>query len=275
MSTTTTSTNTPRCGSGAGTGAGSAAADDPTAVTLLSVTRIHETGHGAVGAVTALHDITLRFPRGSFTAVMGPSGSGKSTLLQCAAGLDRPTSGRVLVGGTELTGLGERRLTLLRRERIGFVFQSFNLLPALTAEQNVALPLRLAGRRPGKALVREALARVGLADRARHRPAELSGGQQQRVALARALVTRPDVLFGDEPTGALDSRTGRQVLTLLRRAVDADGRTVVMVTHDPVAASFADRVVFLADGRLAGELDAPEPASVAIRMARLAEAAPC
>ncbi|MFF4659248.1 ABC transporter ATP-binding protein [Streptomyces sp. NPDC001381] len=225
---------------------------------------------GSAGAgVTALDDVTLALPRGSFTAVMGPSGSGKSTLLQCAAGLDRPTSGSVRIGGTELTGLSERRLTLLRRERIGFVFQSYNLLPALTAEQNVALPLRLAGRRPAKAEVREALDRVGLAERAGHRPTRLSGGQQQRVALARALITRPEVLFGDEPTGALDSTTGREVLTLLRTLVDAHGQTVVMVTHDPVAASYADRVVFLVDGRVHGELAGADAETVAARMAGL------
>ncbi|MFJ8233972.1 ABC transporter ATP-binding protein [Streptomyces sp. NPDC094448] len=237
---------------------------------LRSVSRVHGSGDRAV---TALHDVSLSCPRGSFTAVMGPSGSGKSTLLQCAAGLDRPTSGSVRLGDTELTGLGQRRLTLLRRSRIGFVFQSFNLLPALTAEQNVALPLRLAGRRPGKDDVRAALDRVGLADRARHRPAELSGGQQQRVALARALITRPDVLFGDEPTGALDTRTGHRVLDLLRESVDRDGRTVVMVTHDPVAAARADRVVFLVDGRITGELVCPEAESVAARLAGLEAAA--
>ncbi|WP_079661697.1 ABC transporter ATP-binding protein [Streptomyces sp. 3214.6] len=221
------------------------------AVQLTSVSRRY--GAADTG-VTALDDVTLALPRGSFTAVMGPSGSGKSTLLQCAAGLDRPTSGSVRIGGTELTGLGERRLTLLRRERIGFVFQSYNLLSALTAEQNVALPLRLAGRRPPKARVREALRQVGLADRAGHRPTQLSGGQQQRVALARALITRPEVLFGDEPTGALDSTTGREVLTLLRSLVDECGQTVVMVTHDPLAASYADRVIFLVDGRVHGDL---------------------
>lgn len=172
---------------------------------------------------------------------MGPSVSGKSTLLQCAAGLDRPTSGTVTVGGTDLTRLGETELPLLRRDRIGFVFQTFNLLPSLTAEQNVALPLRLAGRRPARAEVREVLARVGLADRGRHRPTEMSGGQQQRVALARALIARPEVLFADEPTGALDSRTGREVLTLLRAMVDTERQTVVMVTHDPVAASYATK----------------------------------
>ncbi|WP_327412287.1 ABC transporter ATP-binding protein [Streptomyces sp. NBC_01233] len=241
------------------------------AIQLRDVSRVHGTGDQAV---TALDQVSLDFPQGTFTAVMGPSGSGKSTLLQCAAGLDRPTSGTVTIGGTELGGLSETRLTLLRRDRIGFVFQAFNLLPALTAEQNVALPLRLAGRRPAKAEVREVLARVGLGERARHRPAQLSGGQQQRVALARALITRPDVLFGDEPTGALDSRTGREVLTLLRAMVDTDRQTVVVVTHDPVAASYADRVVFLADGRLNGELSGASAPDIAAHMTRL-EAAPC
>jgi putative ABC transport system ATP-binding protein len=224
--------------------------------------------------VTALDDVTLAFGAGTFTAVMGPSGSGKSTLLQCAAGLDRPTSGSVTVAGTELTGLSERRLTLLRRERVGFVFQAFNLLPALTAEQNVALPLRLAGRRVAKARVRQALQQVGLAERARHRPGQLSGGQQQRVALARALITRPGVLFADEPTGALDTRTGHEVLGLLRGMVDHEGQTVVMVTHDPVAAAHADRVLFLVDGHVHGELTAPGADAVAARMTRL-EAVPC
>lgn len=241
------------------------------AVRLRSVTRRHGSGGTSV---TALDQVSLAFPRGTFTAVMGPSGSGKSTLLRCAAGLDRPTSGSVTLGDTELTGLSETELTLLRRARVGFVFQAFNLLPALTAEQNVALPLRLAGRRPKKARVREVLEEVGLADRARHRPPELSGGQQQRVALARALITRPEVLFGDEPTGALDSRTGRAVLALLRGMVDRDGRTVVMVTHDPVAASCADRVVFLVDGRAGGELIGAPAGDIAARMTGL-EAAPC
>ncbi|MEU0945945.1 ABC transporter ATP-binding protein [Streptomyces canus] len=219
--------------------------------------------------VTALHDVTLAFPHGTFTAVMGPSGSGKSTLLQCAAGLDRPTSGSVTMNGTELTTLSETTLTLLRRERIGFVFQAFNLLPSLSAEQNVALPLRLAGRRVPKTRIREVLQQVGLAERARHRPTELSGGQQQRVALARALVTRPEVLFGDEPTGAVDSQTGREVLTLLRAMVDREGQTVIMVTHDPVAASYADRVVFLVDGRLNGELLGADANDIATHMAML------
>ncbi|WP_124284314.1 ABC transporter ATP-binding protein [Streptomyces sp. ADI92-24] len=240
------------------------------AVRLRSVTRSY--GRKS-GAVTALDGVSLDIPRGTFTAVMGPSGSGKSTLLQCTAGLDRPTGGQVFLGDTELSGLSERRLTLLRRSRIGFVFQAFNLLPSLTAEQNVALPLRLAGRRPKRAEVLDVLERVGLRERAGHRPGELSGGQQQRVALARALVTRPDVLFGDEPTGALDSTTGREVLSTLRTMADG-GQTVIMVTHDPVAASCADRVLFLADGRVQGELHSPAAEEIAARMTRMA-AVPC
>ncbi|MER0446817.1 ABC transporter ATP-binding protein [Streptomyces sp. Edi4] len=241
------------------------------AIRLRSLTRRYSSG-GA--SVTALDQVSLAFPSGTFTAVMGPSGSGKSTLLQCAAGLDRPTSGSVTVGDTELTGLSETKLTLLRRERIGFVFQAFNLLPSLTAEQNVALPLRMAGRRPRKTQVREVLEQVGLGDRTRHRPTQMSGGQQQRVALARALITRPDVLFGDEPTGALDSGTSREVLTLLRGMVDRDGQTIIMVTHDPVAASYADRVVFLVDGRVNDELISASAEDIASRMTKL-EAAPC
>jgi putative ABC transport system ATP-binding protein len=226
------------------------------------------------GPVTALAGVTIGFGAGSFTAIMGPSGSGKSTLLQCAAGLERPDSGMVHIGDTDLGRLTERRLTRLRRQRIGFVFQAFNLHPALTAEQNVELPLRLAGRRPDRQAVRAALAEVGLGQRGRHRPAELSGGQQQRVAIARALVTRPAVLFADEPTGALDSTTSGQVLTMLRGLVDSNRQTIIMVTHDPVAASYADRVVFLTDGRPVGELAHPTTDAVAARLARL-EVAPC
>ncbi|MFE7409029.1 ABC transporter ATP-binding protein [Streptomyces laurentii] len=243
------------------------------AVRLRSVTRSYGGGKHPENTVTALDRVSLDIPRGTFTAVMGPSGSGKSTLLQCTAGLDRPTAGQVFLGETDLTRLSEKKLTLLRRRRIGFVFQSFNLLPALTAEQNVGLPLRLAGRRPRRADVLDVLGQVGLRERAGHRPGELSGGQQQRVALARALVTRPEVLFGDEPTGALDSTTSREVLTLLRGMVDA-GQTVIMVTHDPVAASFADRVLFLADGRIRDELAAPSAERVAARMADLSAAPP-
>jgi len=236
------------------------------AVALHGVSKVYRSRSGAV---TALRDVSVDLPAGTFTAIMGPSGSGKSTLLQCAAGLDRPTSGEVYLSGQPLGKLSETKLTLLRRERIGFVFQSFNLLPSLTAELNVALPLRLAGRRPSRQQVRAVLATVGLADRARHRPAQLSGGQQQRVAIARALIAKPDVLFADEPTGALDSTTGREVLGLLRGLVDRERQTIVMVTHDPVAASYADRVVFLADGSLVDELVAPTPQSVAARMTGL------
>lgn len=238
-----------------------------TAVRLTALRRVHRD-------VIALDGVDLDFTSGTFTAVMGPSGSGKSTLLQCAAGLDRPTSGAVEIDGVPLGGLSERRLTLLRRDRIGFVFQAYNLIPSLTAAQNVGLPLRLAGRRPSRAGVREALARVGLEGRAGHRPGQMSGGQQQRVALARALITRPAVLFADEPTGALDTVTGRDVLRLLRGLVDGEGQTIVMVTHDPVAASFADRVVLLVDGRVGDDLVAPTAEQVATRLAGL-EAVPC
>ncbi|RKN20089.1 ABC transporter ATP-binding protein [Micromonospora musae] len=218
--------------------------------------------------VTALDGVTTSFAGGTFTAVMGPSGSGKSTLLHCAAGLDRPVEGTVTVDGIQLDRLSEDDLTRLRRDRIGFVFQSFNLISSLTAAQNVELPLRLAGRRPPARDVAAALAAVGLADRAGHRPAELSGGEQQRVAVARALITRPAVVFADEPTGALDSSTSHQVLRLLRELVDEHGQTVVMVTHDPAAAAYADRILLLADGRVADELTGSLTASsVAARIA--------
>ena len=223
------------------------------------------------GTVRALDDVSLDFERGTFTAVMGPSGSGKSTLLQSAAGLDRPTSGEVFLGDLELGRLSERALAKIRRERVGFVFQSFNLLASLTAAQNVALPSRLAGRRLSRGAIREALGAVGLGDRVGHRPAQLSGGQQQRVAIARALVGEPEIVFADEPTGALDLRAGREVLALLRATVDEGGRTLVMVTHDPSAAAWADRVVFMADGRLAGELHAPSAEQVAERLTALGD----
>ncbi|AXK37320.1 ABC transporter ATP-binding protein [Streptomyces armeniacus] len=225
-------------------------------------------GRGA-GAVHALAGVDLALPRGTFTAVMGPSGSGKSTFLQCAAGLDRPTAGSVRLGGTEITGMSENELTELRRNRLGFVFQAFNLLPSLTAEQNVLLPVRLAGQRQDRRRAAEVLAQVGLADKARRRPGELSGGQQQRVAIARALVTSPDVVFADEPTGALDTGTAAEVLGLLRHAVDRIGATVVMVTHDPPAAAWADRVLFLADGAFAGVLERGSAEQVAARMTQL------
>ena len=236
------------------------------AVALRDVRKVHGKGDAAV---VALDGVSVALARGSFTAIMGPSGSGKSTLLNVAAGLDRPTSGTVLLGDTDLAGLSERRLTILRRERIGFVFQAFNLLPSLTVAQNIGLPLRLDRRRLRRSNVREVAARVGLENRLRHRPAQLSGGQQQRVAIARALVTRPEVIFADEPTGALDTRTGREVLALLREVVDADGHTVVMVTHDPVAAAQADQVILLADGRVVGTLDAPDADEVAEHLAHL------
>ncbi|MFB9838086.1 ABC transporter ATP-binding protein [Actinoallomurus acaciae] len=239
---------------------------DAAAVQMTSVRKVYGKG---TGAVTALDGVTITIPRGTFTAVMGPSGSGKSTFLHCAAGLDTPTSGTVLLGGTDLSGMSEVRLTELRRGRVGFVFQAFNLVPSLDVRRNIELPLRLSGTRTDQAWLEEIIARVGLTGRTRHRPAQLSGGQQQRVALARALVTRPEVIFGDEPTGALDTATGRDVLTLLREAVDALGQTVVVVTHDPVAAGYADRVLFLADGRIAGTLDAPSADLVAGRMAGL------
>jgi putative ABC transport system ATP-binding protein len=236
------------------------------AVALDGVTKTYGRGEGVV---RALDDVSLAFEPGTFTAIMGPSGSGKTTLLQLAAGLDRPDRGKVRIGATDVTALGERRLAQLRRRHVGFVFQSFNLLPSLTAGQNAILPLRLAGQHPRRSVGRDALARVGLGDHAAQRPAELSGGQQQRVAIARALVTEPEVIFADEPTGALDSRSARDVLALLREATDRDGRTVVMVTHDPVAAAIADLVVFLVDGRIVDELAEPRPRLVADRMTAL------
>lgn len=231
-------------------------------------------GHGD-STVVALDDVSLDFLAGTFTAIMGPSGSGKSTLLQCAAGLDQLSSGQVFVGQIELDGLSEHRRTLLRRDYIGFVFQAFNLVSSLTAAQNVELPLRFAGKRPDAGEVAAALAEVGLADRSEHRPSELSGGQQQRVALARALITRPAVLFADEPTGALDTKTSRDVLERLRSIVDRHDQTVVLVTHDAAAASYADRVVFLADGQVVDVVEQHQTdrqanaADVAARMTRL------
>lgn len=236
------------------------------AVELREVRKVHGQGDASV---VALAGVSVGLSRGSFTAIMGPSGSGKSTFLNVAAGLDRPTSGTVALGDTELAKLSERRLTILRRERIGFVFQAFNLMPSLTVAQNIALPLRLDRRRTRRSELRAVAARVGLEKRLGHRPSELSGGQQQRVAIARALVTRPEVVFADEPTGALDTATGRGVLALLREVVDEDGRTVVMVTHDPQAAAHADRVILLADGRVAGTLDAPSADQVAEHLAHL------
>jgi putative ABC transport system ATP-binding protein len=236
---------------------------------VVRLTDVRKTYGGRRNAVTALDGVTINFPKATFTAVMGPSGSGKSTFLHCAAGLDRPTSGSVLLEDEELSKLSEVELTKLRRDRVGFVFQAFNLLPAFSVQDNVTLPLRLAGKRIKSDAVDRVLQQVGLADRRKHLPGELSGGQQQRVAIARALITRPAVMFADEPTGALDTRTAREVLNLLRASVDQVGQTVVMVTHDPVAASYADRVVFLADGKLVGELYNPTAEAVAERMTHL------
>jgi putative ABC transport system ATP-binding protein len=213
-------------------------------------------GRGAT-EVRALDGVTVGFEAGRLTAIMGPSGSGKSTLLHCLAGLDALTSGSVFIGDTDLTTLNDRQLTLLRRDRVGFVFQAFNLLPTLTAEENIALPLALAGGRPDPSWLATLVGSLGIADRLRHRPSELSGGQQQRVASARAMVTRPELIFADEPTGNLDSRSATELLELTRAAVEGLGQTVVIVTHDPRAASYADRVVFLADGRIVSELRSP------------------
>lgn len=207
--------------------------------------------------VRALDDVSISFDQGQFTAIMGPSGSGKSTLMHCLAGLDRLTSGHVVVGETNLSELSEKDLTLLRRTKIGFVFQAFNLIPTLTALENITLPLDLGKAKPDQALLDEVVSAVGLSDRLGHKPNELSGGQQQRVAVARALASRPDVIFADEPTGNLDSQTGAEILDFMRRAVNEFGQTIVMVTHDPVAAAYSDRVVFLEDGKVVNELKDP------------------
>lgn len=219
--------------------------------------------------VVALDDITVAFRRGEFTAIMGPSGSGKSTLMHCLAGLDSTTSGAAFIGDIEISKLDDNSLTHLRREAIGFIFQSFNLIPTLTAYENITLPMDIAGRKADQAWVDTVIDGIGLRDRLKHKPSELSGGQQQRVACARAIASRPSIIFADEPTGNLDSRAGAEVLSLLQRSVREMGRTIVMVTHDPKAASYADRVVFLSDGRLVDELQSPTQASVLERMARL------
>ena len=219
--------------------------------------------------VNALRDVDVSFETGTFTAIMGPSGSGKSTLMHCLAGLDTADSGRIWIGGTEITGLKDADLTRLRRDSVGFVFQSFNLVPTLTAEQNITLPVSLANGTVDRDWLDFITETLGLRDRLRHRPHELSGGQQQRVAVARALLTRPHVLFGDEPTGNLDSRSGAEVLSLLRRSTKEFGQSIIMVTHDPVAASYADRVVLMNDGELVGELAQPTPESVLAALTKL------
>jgi putative ABC transport system ATP-binding protein len=239
---------------------------DPYAVRTADLVKVYGRGQAAV---RALDGVSLDVPAGRFTAIMGASGSGKSTLMHLMAGLDTATSGSVRLGGVELTRCSDAQLTAVRRERVGFVFQAFNLLPQLTAEQNLDLPARLAGRRPDPARRDRLIDLLGLRPRLRHRPAELSGGQQQRVALARALLGQPEVVFADEPTGNLDTATGHEVLALLRHSVRELGQTVVMVTHDPVAASFADEVVLLRDGRLAGSLPDPRPDTVLAALAAL------
>ncbi|WP_069816177.1 ABC transporter ATP-binding protein [Streptomyces sp. TP-A0874] len=216
--------------------------------------------------VMALDGVDVDIARGRFTAIMGPSGSGKSTLMHCLAGLDSVTSGEIFIDETEITGLREKKLTQLRRDRIGFIFQAFNLLPTLNALENITLPMDIAGRKPDQAWLDQVVDTVGLSGRLKHRPTELSGGQQQRVAVARALAARPEIIFGDEPTGNLDSRAGAEVLGFLRRSVDELGQTIVMVTHDPVAAGYADRVVFLADGRIVDEMYEPSAETVLDRM---------
>ncbi|MEU6931338.1 ABC transporter ATP-binding protein [Streptomyces sp. NPDC046385] len=238
-------------------------APSPAAARVVDAVKVYGVGDTEV---RALDGVSVDFPAGRFTAIMGPSGSGKSTLMHCAAGLDTLTSGSALIGDTDLSALDDRRLTLLRRERIGFVFQAFNLLPTLTVAENITLPLDLAGTTPDRARLDALIDAVGLRDRLRHRPGELSGGQQQRVAVARAFAGDPDVVFADEPTGNLDSRSGEEVLRLLGDTVRRTGRTVVMVTHDPVAAAHADEVVFLADGRLVDRIQYPTSDVVLDRM---------
>jgi putative ABC transport system ATP-binding protein len=229
------------------------------AVAATAVTRRYGDGESAVDA---LRGVTLEVPAGQFTAVMGPSGSGKSTLMHLLAGLDTPSAGTVEIGGEDITKMNDKQLTKLRRRHIGFVFQSFNLLPTLSAEENIVLPLSIGGRKVDKTDLEALIARVGLHERRDHRPSQLSGGQQQRVAIARALISRPTVLFADEPTGNLDSASGAEILALLREAVELDGQTTLMVTHDPRAAAAADRVVFIADGRIVADIAEPTEADV-------------
>jgi putative ABC transport system ATP-binding protein len=235
------------------------------AARAVGVTKVYGAGDTEV---RALDDVSVELPARRLTAVMGPSGSGKSTLMHCLAGLDRVTSGEIWIGGTALSGLSERQLTMLRREHVGFVFQAFNLLPTLTAEENIELPMAIAGRRPDPAWYDRVIDAVGLRGRLRHRPSELSGGEQQRVAGARALVSKPTVIFADEPTGNLDSTSSTELLRFMRRSVDEFGQTIVMVTHDPNAAAYADRVLFLADGRIRAEMTDPTAERVLDHMKR-------
>ncbi len=240
--------------------------DTRLAARAVDVTKVY--GRGAT-EVRALDGVSVELPAGQYTAVMGPSGSGKSTLMHCLAGLDRITSGQIFIGDTELSKLSEKQLTLLRRDKVGFVFQAFNLLPTLTAAENVELPLAIAGRKPDRGWVDRVIDAVALRDRLAHKPAELSGGQAQRVAAARALATKPAIIFADEPTGNLDSRSSAELLGFMRRSVDEFGQTIVMVTHDPTAAGYADQVLFLADGRIVDELADPTAERVLDYMKRL------
>ena len=237
-----------------------------TAAAAVNVSKIYGKGDTQV---RALDDISVSFAEGQFTAIMGPSGSGKSTLMHCLAGLDTVSSGSILIGDTDLSTLNEKALTLLRRDRVGFIFQAFNLVPTLSAMENITLPMDLAGRTPDQEWLDQVIETVGLKNRTSHRPNELSGGQQQRVAVSRALASRPEIIFADEPTGNLDSTTGAEILDFMRRAVRELGQTIVMVTHDPVAASYADRVVFLADGTIVDEVFGPTPDTVLDRMKAL------
>ncbi len=240
----------------------------PIAAGAVDATKVYGIGDAQV---RALDGVTVAFERGKFTAIMGPSGSGKSTLLHCLAGLDSLTTGATYIGGTYLASLNDKQLTELRRTKIGFIFQAFNLIPTLTAAENIRLPIMLGGDKADEAWVGQVVDTVGLANRLSHRPSELSGGQQQRVAVARALASKPEIIFADEPTGNLDSTTGAEILSFMQRAVREYAQTIVMVTHDPVAASYADRVVFVGDGKIVGELDDPTATSVLDRMRHFGE----
>lgn len=240
--------------------------ETPAAIAIQNAVKIYGSGDNEV---RALDGVSIEFAAGKLTAIMGPSGSGKSTLMHCAAGLDSLTEGQALLGGTDLGSLSDKKLTLTRRDRIGFIFQAFNLIPTLTAIENIALPLSLARKKPDQAWLDQVIATVGLGDRLSHRPSELSGGQQQRVAVARALVSKPEVIFADEPTGNLDSHSGAEILNFMQSAVRDLGQTIVMVTHDPTAASYADEVLFLADGRIVDSLENPTSEAVLDRMKSL------
>ena len=246
--------------------ASDAGVNAPPAARAIGATRVYGQGDAQVRAIEG---IDVEFAPGAFTAIMGPSGSGKSTLMQCMAGLDRLTSGQSWIGDVELTGLSEKKITQVRRDRVGFIFQAFNLIPTLDALENLRLPLDIAGRDPEREWMDQVVDALNLRDRLTHRPSELSGGQQQRVAAARALVSRPDIVFADEPTGQLDSRSSAELLDFMRRAADEFGQTIVMVTHEPSAASRADRVLFLADGRIVDQMEEPNPDSILDRMKTL------